>query len=41
MINEITIKNFRSIEEAEVALSPITVLYGPTSSGKSNTNDIN
>jgi predicted ATPase len=36
MINEITIKNFRSIEEAEVALSRITVLYGPTSSGKSS-----
>lgn len=36
MIDKITIKNFRSIEEAEVALSRITVLYGPTSSGKSS-----
>lgn len=36
MINKITIKNFRSIEEAEVALSRITVFYGPTSSGKSS-----
>ena len=36
MIDKITIKNFRSIEAAEVALSRITVFYGPTSSGKSS-----
>jgi energy-coupling factor transporter ATP-binding protein EcfA2 len=36
MIDKITVKNFRSIEEAEVALSRITVFYGPTSSGKSS-----
>lgn len=36
MIEKITIKNFRSIEAAEIALSPITVFYGPTSSGKSS-----
>jgi hypothetical protein len=36
MLKEIHIKNFRSIEAAEVALAPITVLYGPTSSGKSS-----
>jgi AAA15 family ATPase/GTPase len=36
MIEKITIKNFRSIESAEIALSPITVFYGPTSSGKSS-----
>src|SRR5712692_8145497 len=36
MITSISIKNFRSIESADVALAPITVLYGPTSSGKSS-----
>lgn len=36
MIEKITVKNFRSIESVEVALSPITVFYGPTSSGKSS-----
>src|SRR3989338_3940318 len=35
MINKLSVKNFRSIEDAEVTLAPITVLYGPTSSGKS------
>jgi len=37
MITSITAKNFRSIEETQdIALGPITVLYGPTSSGKSS-----
>jgi hypothetical protein len=36
MITSISIKNFRSIEAAELALGPIAVLYGPTSSGKSS-----
>lgn len=36
MIEKITVKNFRSIESAEVVLSPITVIYGPTASGKSS-----
>src|SRR5437016_4385037 len=36
MITSLSIKNFRSIESADVALAPITVLYGPTSSGKSS-----
>lgn len=36
MLEKIFIKNFRSIEEAEISLAPITVLYGPTSSGKSS-----
>lgn len=36
MINKITVKNFRSIEMAQVELSRITVFYGPTSSGKSS-----
>lgn len=35
MIKSIKIRNFRSISSADVALAPITVLYGPTSSGKS------
>ncbi len=36
MINNIAIKNFRSIEATNISLAPITVLYGPTSSGKSS-----
>jgi hypothetical protein len=36
MITSIGIRNFRSIESADVALAPITILYGPTSSGKSS-----
>lgn len=36
MINKIKISNFRSIESAEVELAPLTVLYGPTASGKSS-----
>jgi len=36
MINKIKISNFRSIENAEVELAPLTVLYGPTASGKSS-----
>ncbi len=35
MLTKLAIKNFRSIEEAEVAFGPITVLFGPTASGKS------
>ena len=35
MISKIHIADFRSIESATVALGPLTVLYGPTSSGKS------
>src|SRR5437016_2210382 len=36
MITSIGMKNFRSIESADIALSPLTVLYGPTASGKSS-----
>jgi len=36
MLQAITIKNFRSAESAKVNLAPLTILYGPTSSGKSN-----
>lgn len=36
MINKIKISNFRSIENAEVEVAPLTVLYGPTASGKSS-----
>ena len=36
MITGVRIRNFRSIESADIALAPITVLYGPTSSGKSS-----
>jgi predicted ATPase len=33
-------KNFRSIEFAEMELSPLTVLVGPNASGKSNLLDV-
>jgi AAA15 family ATPase/GTPase len=33
---KLKIKNFRSIEEQEIDLAPITVLYGPNGSGKSS-----
>jgi AAA15 family ATPase/GTPase len=36
MISRIRIKNFRSIEDSEVELAPLVVLYGPTASGKSS-----
>jgi hypothetical protein len=36
MIKSINISNFRSIEKAAIDLAPITVLYGPTASGKSS-----
>ncbi|MBU2522886.1 MAG: AAA family ATPase [Nanoarchaeota archaeon] len=36
MLQGITIKNFRSAESVKVNLAPLTIFYGPTSSGKSN-----
>lgn len=36
MYRRITIKNFRSIEDATVVVSPFTVVVGPNGSGKSN-----
>ncbi len=36
MINKVKIYNFRSIENAELEIAPLTVLYGPTASGKSS-----
>lgn len=36
MITRVNIKNFRSIESQNVELARITVLYGPTASGKSS-----
>jgi hypothetical protein len=36
MLNKISVKNFRAIRAAELELAPITVLYGPTASGKSS-----
>lgn len=36
MIKRIKISNFRSVENAEVELAPLTVLYGPAASGKSS-----
>ena len=39
-ITKIWAKNFRSIENLELELSPFTVLVGPNGSGKSNIADI-
>lgn len=36
MITRLAIRNFRSIEEAELELARVNVLYGPTASGKSS-----
>lgn len=36
MLTSLTIKGFRSIKEQQVRLAPLTVLYGPTASGKSS-----
>lgn len=36
MIKRTTIRNFRSIENADIELGPLTILYGPTASGKSS-----
>lgn len=36
MINKVYVKNFRSIKEQEIELTPMVVLYGPTSSGKTS-----
>lgn len=36
MIKRLRIKNFRSIQSANVEFGPLTILYGPTSSGKSS-----
>ncbi len=36
MLSSVTIKGFRSIRDQQVDLAPLTVLYGPTASGKSS-----
>lgn len=36
MLHEIHIENFRSIEDADIKLAPITVFYGHTAAGKSS-----
>ena len=35
MLTKLTVENFRSIEKCDVELAPITILFGPTSAGKS------
>jgi predicted ATPase len=40
LITRVWAKNFRSIEFAEIELSPLTVLVGPNASGKSNLLDV-
>ena len=39
-ISKIWAKNFRSIENLELELGPLTVLVGPNASGKSNIVDV-
>jgi len=36
MIEEISIKNFRSIKDLRIRIKPITLLYGPNATGKSS-----
>lgn len=36
MIKKIKLKNFRSIENAEIEIAPLTIFYGPAGSGKSS-----
>lgn len=36
MISKLAVRNFRSVENANVDLGPITVFFGPTSAGKSS-----
>jgi predicted ATPase len=36
MLTKLAIKNFRSIEEADIGFGPITVFFGPTAAGKSS-----
>lgn len=35
MLTKLTVQNFRSIENCDVELGPITIFFGPTSAGKS------
>jgi predicted ATPase len=36
LITHLKLRNFKSIQEDEIALKPLTILTGPNSSGKSN-----
>ena len=36
MFTKVELANFRSIEATKVNLAPLTILYGPTGSGKSS-----
>ncbi|MEM3738772.1 MAG: AAA family ATPase, partial [Thermoplasmata archaeon] len=36
MLSRIKISGFRSLEDVDIELAPLTVLYGPTASGKSS-----
>ncbi len=36
MLKKVKIRNFRSIEKEDIGLAPLTVLYGPTATGKSS-----
>jgi predicted ATPase len=40
LVTRVTAKNFRSLEDVDVKLGPLTVLVGPNASGKSNVVDV-
>jgi predicted ATPase len=40
LVTRITAKNYRSLEDVDVKLDPLTVLVGPNASGKSNVVDV-
>jgi predicted ATPase len=40
LVTRVTAKNFRSLEDVDVNLGPLTVLVGPNASGKSNVVDV-
>lgn len=40
LVTRVTAKNFRSLEDVDIKLGPLTVLVGPNASGKSNVVDV-
>ena len=40
LITRLVIKNYRSLADVEIALSPLTILVGENATGKSNTIDV-
>ncbi|MDZ7699679.1 MAG: AAA family ATPase [Deltaproteobacteria bacterium] len=36
MLKRIRIKKYKSLKEVEIALNPLSVIFGPNAAGKSN-----